>query len=364
MNRKLFKITFLKLLIVLSFIGQPTTFFLRLIDQVTKVFLLFLKQIVTQTIFLTEFILLTIIKVIKVFFLLIYRLRFSLLIILSALAFYRGEQYLSAVPGPRQLEASFLPKPLLIYDRNHRLLSGSFGGAYFCKLQEGDLPRSLTISNSGTEKIKLAYLTSQLLLRSGLGRDRELKKIITTLRLVKDFSPKEILTLYGNLIPISDTTIGLEAASQQYFGKEAKVLTAKETRQLFLLSQGKITLTPKSQVYQRAPMIVDYLKNLVIQKYGLNYFRKNGLIVFSTIDLVEQNRLQEQDLKNQLNDLSTPGSITDEATGAIIATVDKTALKPTKLITKIITLDKQSEENKLSLVSSIGGECVYGQKKN
>ena len=73
---------------------------------------------------------------------------------------------------------------------------------------------------------------------------RKIKEIIIALRLEKNYSKDEILTFYLNEMFFGSNSYGVEAASQNYFGKPAKDLTIAQSALIAGLPQAPSVLTP------------------------------------------------------------------------------------------------------------------------
>ena len=73
---------------------------------------------------------------------------------------------------------------------------------------------------------------------------RKIKEIIIALRLEKNYSKDEILTFYLNEMFFGSNSYGIEAASQNYFGKPAKDLTIAQAALIAGLPQAPSVLSP------------------------------------------------------------------------------------------------------------------------
>src|SRR6476646_357948 len=169
---------------------------------------------------------------------------------------------------------------------------------------------------------------------------------------LEDAHPKHwILTSYLNNVPYGtvngETAVGIEAASEIFFSKHAKDLTLDQAALLAGLPQAPSEYNPfknpsaalarRNEVLQsmvkndyisqadalaaaqkplalRAgnkyfrrsePYFFDYVSELLIEKYGLNTYRKGGLRVFTTIDPSLQ-QTARQVIANRLNQPGDP----------------------------------------------------------
>lgn len=166
-----------------------------------------------------------------------------------------------------------------------------------------------------------------------------------------------ILTSYLNNVPYGtvngETAVGIEAASEIFFSKHAKNLTLDQAAVLAGLPQAPSEYNPfknpqaaiarrnevlRAMVKQRyisasdaqaamnkplqlragnkyfrraEPYFFDYVSEILIQKYGLNTYRRGGLKVYTTIDP----KLQETARKSITGVLNQP----DDPSSAIVA---------------------------------------------
>jgi penicillin-binding protein 1C len=180
-------------------------------------------------------------------------------------------------------------------------------------------------------------ITQQLVRTALLNQDRTLRRKVRefTLSVAVEtlYKKNDILEMYLNQVPYGGTAYGLESAAQTYFGKPARELTlaqaallagltqapsyyspfgshpelAKE-RQKYVLTQmlanNYITKDQHDQAEAeplkyappptiRAPHFSLWVKDLLVQKYGLQAVEQGGLIVTTTLDLDLQNFAQD-----------------------------------------------------------------------
>jgi penicillin-binding protein 1A len=177
-------------------------------------------------------------------------------------------------------------------------------------------------------------ITQQLVRNLYVGRKRTLQRKIREARLAeeleKEHSKRWILRSYLNSVPYGtvdgQTAVGVQAAAQTFFGKPAKNLTLEESALLAGLPQAPSDLNPfqnpkgalerRNEVLQkmarlgyiskqiavdavrtplrlhrgdlytkiREPFFFDYVKQQLIDRFGVNTVRKGGLRVYTTID--------------------------------------------------------------------------------
>jgi penicillin-binding protein 1A len=177
-------------------------------------------------------------------------------------------------------------------------------------------------------------ITQQLVRNLYVGRERTLQRKIREARLAEELedrhSKRWVLESYLNSVPYGtvdgQTAVGVQAAAQTFFAKPAKNLTLEESALLAGLPQSPSKLNPfqnardalerrnevlrkmadlgyisdaRSQEARSAPLGVrrgdlyikirepfffDYVKQQLIDKFGVNTVRKGGLKVYTTID--------------------------------------------------------------------------------
>jgi penicillin-binding protein 1A len=177
-------------------------------------------------------------------------------------------------------------------------------------------------------------ITQQLVRNLYVGRERTLERKIREARLAEELedrhSKRWILQSYLNSVPYGtvdgQTAVGVQAAAQTFFAKAAKNLTLEDSALLAGLPQSPSRLNPfqnprealerrnkvlakmadlgyisdsRAQEARHAPLGVrrgdlyikirepfffDYVKQQLIDRFGVNTVRKGGLKVYTTID--------------------------------------------------------------------------------
>jgi 1A family penicillin-binding protein len=178
-------------------------------------------------------------------------------------------------------------------------------------------------------------ITQQLIKNTVLTNEktftRKVKEVILSVELEQRFSKNEILEMYLNEIPYGSNAYGVQAASQTFFGKDAKDLKLAESallaslpkaptyyspygtrtedlkgRQEYVLDQmqkmGYITedqarsakdfdvlaeIRPFQENIQ-APHFVMYVKEQLANKYGEKQMQEGGMKVYTTLDWDKQ----------------------------------------------------------------------------
>jgi len=173
-------------------------------------------------------------------------------------------------------------------------------------------------------------ITQQLAKNAFLSQERtisrKIRELILAMRLEQRYSKDEILNLYLNQVPYGSNAYGIEAAAQTFFNKSAKDLNINEAAFLAALPQSPSYYSPwgvhvdelisrKNTVLKRmselgyiddaqldsasesapdfvtqpetglqAPHFVIYIQNYLLENYGEDALRADGLSVVTTLD--------------------------------------------------------------------------------
>ena len=164
---------------------------------------------------------------------------------------------------------------------------------------------------------------------------RKIREAILAYQIERNLTKEEILYLYLNQIYLGHGAYGVAAAAESYFGKTIEELDLAESALLAGLPQAPSKNSPyqhpeqakKRQIYilnrmaeegfissseavkaiktpyvirgkekpsiEKAPHFVEYVRRYVEEKYGKDALYKNGLQIFSTVDLRFQKTAQE-----------------------------------------------------------------------
>ncbi|MFA6995530.1 MAG: penicillin-binding protein [Patescibacteria group bacterium] len=176
--------------------------------------------------------------------------------------------------------------------------------------------------------VKNAILTSEKTF------SRKIKELVLAYRLEQKFSKDDILQMYLNEIPYGSNAYGVEAASQNYFGKDVKNISLAEAAVLaaivqrpsyyspygsnkktlldrkdyvldLMAEQGYIStierdIAKKEEIKFKnpgtniiAPHFVMYIKDILTTKYGEQMIEQGGLKIYTTLDLYKQQAAEE-----------------------------------------------------------------------
>ncbi len=192
--------------------------------------------------------------------------------------------------------------------------------AIVVNLTQGDLLGGQGGSTITQQVIKNSVLQSEKTLT------RKVKEWILAIKLERNLSKDEILSIYLNESPYGGTIYGVEEASQSFFGKSATDLTLPEAAYIAALPQAPTYLSPygthkedldkrqqlvlermlkngfisqeeydsaKGETVEfqpqaissiRAPHFVMYIREQLVQKYGEEVLSERGLKVITTLD--------------------------------------------------------------------------------
>jgi penicillin-binding protein 1A len=178
-------------------------------------------------------------------------------------------------------------------------------------------------------------VVKSLLLSPEKSFSRKVREALLAFKIEKYLTKEEILFLYLNQIYLGHGTYGVAAAAESYFGKTVEELNLTEAALLAGLPQAPSRTSPytnpqqarKRQLYvldrmveegfilsseatkatqisyalqskvktsiEKAPHFVEQIRRYIEEKYGKEVLYKNGLQVFTTIDLNFQRTAQE-----------------------------------------------------------------------
>jgi penicillin-binding protein 1A len=163
---------------------------------------------------------------------------------------------------------------------------------------------------------------------------RKIMEMLLAMRIEATLSKEEILHLYLNIIYLGEGCYGVESASRTYFGKSVKDLDLAESALLagiirspenysplknrdLAISRQRIVLRKMLELgfisekeyesalkeelkfstgkesYWKAPYFVDYVLSILKNDLGFKDIEKNGLSVYTTIDLDIQKKAEE-----------------------------------------------------------------------
>ncbi len=205
--------------------------------------------------------------------------------------------------------------------------------------------RSLIADISGQPLQGGSTITQQLiksrLLTPEQSIDRKIKELVLAFWAQRIYSKDQILEMYFNQVPYGGTAWGAQEGSQTYFGKDVKDLDLAQSAFLAGLPQAPSIYSPYStntnlwkqrqkDVLQKmislgyinpdqakdagrqplefepiahilhAPYFVMFVKDWLVQKYGLTMVERGGLNVITSLDLKKQT-MAEQIVSDEVN---------------------------------------------------------------
>ena len=189
---------------------------------------------------------------------------------------------------------------------------------------------------SGGGSTLTQQLVKNTLLTSEQTIARKIKEFILAIQVDRKYTKNQVLELYFNVTPYGGTTVGVEAASERYFGKKAKDLDLTESVILAGLPQRPSYFSPygqnpkayierSKQVLVRmrednfitkkqeadtikklpqikfveedhaikAPHFSFYVKDLLVKQFGENVVEQGGLQVTTTLDYKLEEKAEE-----------------------------------------------------------------------
>lgn len=193
---------------------------------------------------------------------------------------------------------------------------------------------------SGSKSQGASTLTQQLvkntILTSQKTYTRKLKELFLSYEIERRFTKDEILKLYFNQIPYGVNAYGIEAASETYFGKHTSDLDLAEGAMIAAMTQAPSYYSPygnhtdelKSRIglvlnlmteqgyitkdradaakkedvlshvqphreEMKAPHFVQYIRDILTQKYGESMVETGGLKVITTLDWSKQQNAEK-----------------------------------------------------------------------
>lgn len=234
------------------------------------------------------------------------------------------------------------------------------------------IARAFFVNSRGNSNHQGGSTITQQLIKSALLSPqqtftRKIKELILAFWAERIYSKKEILTMYLNQVPYGGAAYGIEEASQTYFKKSARDLTLAQAALLAGLPSAPTTYSPlgsypelakerqiqvlnamKSQKFItdfqmsntqkeelkfapigneiKAPHFVMFVKDYLINKYGIKRVERGGLEVVTSLDFPTQenvNRLLTDGVDKQkyLNVGNGATLVTSPKTGEILAMV-------------------------------------------
>jgi penicillin-binding protein 1C len=316
---------------------------------------------------------------------------------------------LKDLPLPTRLSSASTPQSTLIYDRNGKLLYNIYDKKNQSFIPLSSIPKYMQEATIAIEDksfyqhgavdfrgiaraaVSIVFhrqvqggstLTQQLVKTSLLTQEqtipRKIKEIILAFATEIIYSKSQILEMYLNQVPYGGTAYGVEAASEDYFGKHAKDLDLGQSALLAGLPQAPTEYSPfgahpeegkdrqievlqamldqkyitkdqeqkaeKENLNYRkftndiaAPHFVLYIKDLLISQYGEKMVEEGGLKVITSLDSAIQDYAQSM-VASEVDKLPTyyhvtngAALVTDPATGEILAMVGSKDYFDTKI---------------------------------
>ncbi|MDZ7786177.1 MAG: transglycosylase domain-containing protein [Candidatus Saccharibacteria bacterium] len=121
---------------------------------------------------------------------------------------------------------------------------------------------------------------------------RKVKELILSVELERSYSKQEILTGYLNTAPYGDITYGVEAATQDYFGKSAEDVTHDEAAFLAAMPKSPTIYSPYGARYDKEELVGR-------QHYTLDLMAQQGYITEEERDKAKEVETLDKLVKRQ-----------------------------------------------------------------
>lgn len=240
----------------------------------------------------------------------------------------QNRTYITLDKIPKSLQEA----TIAIEDKNFYENQGYSTTGYLRAIRDIILYRKLTGGSTLTQQ-----LVKNTLLSSERTIPRKIKEFMLALQVDKKYNKDQILELYLNVAPYGGTAVGVETASEKYFGKKAKDLSLVEsailaglpqrpsyyspygsnskayiarTEQVLrrmredgyitkkqekdaMFSLSKVEFLPKDTQSIKAPHFSLYVADLLIKQFGEKMVEAGGLQVTTTLDYKLQAKAEE-----------------------------------------------------------------------
>jgi 1A family penicillin-binding protein len=239
-----------------------------------------------------------------------------------------------------KISKTFQQATIAIEDKDFYKNQGFSITGYIRALRNAVLSRRI----AGGGSTLTQQLVKNTLLTSEQTIARKIKEFILAIQVDRKYTKDQILELYLNATPYGGTTLGIEAATERYFGKKAKDLNLVESVILAGLPQSPSYYSPygqnpkayverSKQVLKRmredgyitkkqeqeavkklpsvefmkqthdikAPHFSFYVKDLLIKQFGEDVVEQGGLQVTTTLDYKLEQKAEEivkEEVKN------------------------------------------------------------------
>lgn len=277
----------------------------------------------------------------------------------SLLTVFRAEQYRVKIPLS-QIPANLRKAVIAVEDERFYQHHGIDARAIIRALIANYTHRMIVQGGSTLTQqlVKNLYITREKTL------SRKLKEALLALQIEQEWSKKDILEKYLNVVYFGQGVYGVGTAAQEFFGKKPQDLSlsdcallaalvksptnyspyvfpkeAKDRRNLVLnemAKQGYISEEEASRAMPQpvkvrqiirppvpAPYFVEYVKQMLIDKYGANMVFKGGLQIYTTLSPAMQ-KYAERAIDRVLYEKNDPAAALvalDPESGAVKAMV-------------------------------------------
>jgi penicillin-binding protein 1A len=251
--------------------------------------------------------------------------------------FYKERRVVKPLESmPLQLQQAFIAAEDARFYKHRGIDLFSIIRAFFKNLEAG------TIVQGGSTITQ--QVTKSFLLTPERSYERKIKEAILAYRIDKTFSKEEILYLYLNQIYLGHGAYGVQAASENYFGKSVDGLNLAEAailaglpqapsryspfhyperakqRQIYVLNrmvaEGYITdlmaseaintvldIQPRRNWYlEKVPVYTEDIRRYVEKKYGQKALYTQGLKIYAAVN-IEMQKIAREEIRKGLKEL-------------------------------------------------------------
>ncbi len=123
----------------------------------------------------------------------------------------------------------------------------------------------------------------------------KIKEVILAIEMEREYSKEDILTGYLNAAPYGPVSVGVQVASQDYFGVDAKDLTIAQAAMLAAIPKAPSTYSPYGPGYEPSILIARQ-QYIIDQMASQKMITKDEAVVAKAVDILAQVKPQQPSL--------------------------------------------------------------------
>lgn len=155
-------------------------------------------------------------------------------------------------------------------------------------------------------------LVKNLYLNKEKSISRKIKELYYSTLIEEKLSKQKILETYLNIIEYGKNIYGIENASQYYFKKSAKYLTAKEAAFIAMLLPSPVRYAKSFKIGALTPYAQNTINNILLKMRQAGYISENEY----QNSLIERLSFEKQSPELISNEMQVSEELTDEELGA------------------------------------------------